>query len=74
MLHYGSPTPKKSYLFSNSRHVSQIYMGKLRGWSKKKRALKATGQSHELVTKYTDSQGKRRWKGNAQLKGSEWET
>ena len=71
MLHYGSPTPKRSYAFSNSRYVSNLNAGKLKGWSKMKRQLQAQGKSHELVLKYKDAGGKKRWKGSSNLRGSE---
>ncbi|CAK9093029.1 unnamed protein product [Durusdinium trenchii] len=65
MLHYGSPTPKRHYAFSNSRHVARLDAGKLRGWEKRKGVLKTMGKSHDLVDKYVDSNGKARWKGNS---------
>ena len=74
MLHYGGKTPKRHYAFSNSRHVAKLNMGKLKGWRKIRNALEASGQKVQLVDKYEDSQGKKRWKGNAQLRSSEWGT
>ncbi|CAK9002232.1 unnamed protein product [Durusdinium trenchii] len=71
MLHYGGKTPKRHYAFSNSRHVAKLNAGKLTGWAKRKRALESLGQGTKLVDKYVDSQGKARWKGNKELRGSE---
>ena len=71
MLHYNGPTPKRHYGFSNSRQVSQIDAGKLRGWATLKKILKDSGKTHQLVDHYVDKSGKRRWKGNANLRASE---
>ena len=73
MLHYGSATPKKSYAFSNSRHVSNLNAGKLRNWAATKKALKEKGQHSDLVVKYEDRNGKKRWKGSKQLRRSEFD-
>ena len=72
MLHYGGPTPKRHYAFSNSRHVASLNAGSLRGWAKQKRAMQELGKTHELVDKYIDSNGQSRWKGNKRLRSSEW--
>ena len=72
MIHYGGPTPKRHYAFSNSRHVASLNAGKLKGWAKKKRVLKAQGKHRELVQKYQDSRGQRRWKGTKALRSSEF--
>ena len=72
MLHYGAPTPKREYAVSNSRHISNLFAGKLRGWAQRKAALGLGESGKELVTKYTDKQGKARWKGKkGTLKESE---
>ena len=71
MLHYNGPTPKRHYGFSNSRQVSQLDAGKLRGWATLKKILKDSGKTHQLVDHYVDKSGKRRWKGNANLRSSE---
>lgn len=73
MYHYGGPTPKRHYAFSNSRHVGRLDAGKLKGWATKKQALKDSGHGHELVDKYKDRDGQLRWKGNKNLRGSEYE-
>jgi len=74
MLHYGHPTPKRSYAYSNSRHVANLYAGKLKGWSKVKKTLAAQGLSHDLVVKYQDANGKKRWKGSSKLRSSQYAT
>ena len=71
MLHYGGPTPKRHYAFSNSRHVSALNRGRLRGWVQKNKTVK--GKKHELVDKYKDSTGRQRFKGNKSLRASEWD-
>ena len=71
MLHYGGPTPKKHIAFSNSPHVAGLWMGKLKNWLQTKQKLKEAGKSVELVQKYVDKHGKKRWKGTKQLRGSE---
>jgi hypothetical protein len=71
MLHYGGPTPKPLYAFSNSRHVEKLNQGKLEGGADKKRVLQTQGKSKELVVKYKDSSGKQRWKGSSELRSSE---
>ena len=71
MLHYGGPTPKRHYAFSNCRHVANLNAGKLRGWARVKKALKQDGKLQSLVDHYVDKQGKKRWKGNKSLRASE---
>ena len=48
-----------------------LWAGKLKNWAKTKAKLKTEGKAVELVDKYTDGAGKRRWKGNKALRGSE---
>lgn len=71
MLHYGGPTPKRHYAFSNSRWVAKLDLGKLRGWAQRKKVLKTIGKGYDLVDHYVDAQGKKRWKGNRLLRSSE---
>ena len=72
MIHYGAPTPKRQYALSNSRHVSSLFAGKLRGWAQEKAARGLLESGKELVTKYVDKKGQRRWKGKkGTLKESE---
>ena len=71
MRHYGGPTPKRHYLYSNSAAVKQLDRGQLRGWKKEKTEREAQGTHRPLVDKYTDKQGKRRYKGNKTLRQSE---
>ena len=71
MLHYGGPTPKRHYAFSNSRWVAKLDLGKLRGWAQRKKVLKSIGKGYDLVDHYIDAQGKKRWKGNRLLRSSE---
>ena len=71
MLHYGGPTPKRHIAFANSIHVASLWAGKLKNWAKTKAKLKTQGEAVELVDKYMDGAGKRRWKGNKALRGSE---
>ena len=46
-------------------------MGRLIGWAQRKKALQLDGKSRDLVIKYEDGKGKRRWKGSKLLRGSE---
>ena len=71
LLHYGGPTPKPLFAFSNSRHVERLNKGPLKGWMEKKKALKDSGKSKDLVIKYIDGHGKRRYKGSSELRSSE---
>lgn len=71
MLHYGGPTPKRHYAFSNSQWVAKLDLGKLRGWAQRKKVLKTIGKGYDLVDHYIDAQGKKRWKGNQLLRSSE---
>ena len=72
MIHFGGPTPKPHYAYSNSRHVGRLNQGKLEGWSQKKKSLENQGLGKKLVTKYIDGKGKERWKGTRELQSSEW--
>ena len=71
MHHYGAATPKRLYVFGNSRHVGGLNKGKLKDWAKTKKDLKTKGVSKDLVVKYKDSQGQQRWKGSPDMKASE---
>ena len=62
MLHYGGPTPKRHFAYSNSKCVLQLNRGRLRGWKKKKQG--------NPVKHYTDARGKRRFVGTKFLKGT----
>ncbi|CAK9045371.1 Uncharacterized protein SCF082_LOCUS25635 [Durusdinium trenchii] len=69
MLAYGGPTPKPHYALSNSKHISKLWTGKLRGWAKAVRENPT--KKSKTVIKYQDSNGKHRWKGSAKLRQSE---
>ena len=66
MLHYGGPTPKRHFAYSNSKCVLQLNRGRLRGWKKKK--------DGNPVKHYVDRRGKRRFVGTKFLKGTGRET
>ena len=73
MLHYGGPTPKRHYAYSNTRHVAALDAGRLKGWAKRKRDREASGEHQpSLVDKYVDGNGQARWKGNKHMRGSEY--
>lgn len=76
MIHYGGPTPKKHYALSNSPDISKLNRGKfcMKKWLKKKQELQKEGLHQKLVEQYTDSNGKKRWKGTKALRSSEWGT
>ena len=72
MLHYGGPTPKRHVAWANSPHIRFLDMGRLIGWAKRKREMQQRGIApKELVQKYVDKNGKRRYKGSKSLKSSE---
>ena len=54
--------------------MANLYAGKLKGWSKVKKTLAAQGLSHDLVVKYQDANGKKRWKGSSKLRSSQYAT
>ena len=63
MIHYGGPTPKRHWVYSNSRSVLGLNRGKLRGWKKNKSATAP-------VRHYRDAEGKKRYVGTKHLKGT----
>lgn len=69
MLHYGGPTPKRHYCYSNSRHIGKLWRGRLVGWAKRP---KGERERKKTTTTYQGRDGKRRFKGNALLKRSEF--
>ena len=71
MIHYGGNTPKRHYALGNSSGLSGLWSGKLRGWKEKKKALQEKNKSVDLVIKYIDKNGQRRWKGSKHLRASE---
>ncbi|CAL1167367.1 unnamed protein product [Cladocopium goreaui] len=71
MLHYGGASPKPLFGFSNSKHVGKLNQGRLQGWATKKKSLKEKGTHKDLVIKYVDSNGRKRWKGSPDLRSSE---
>ena len=72
MLHYGSVTPKRHYMLSNSPYIGGLWLGKLRNWAIPKAELASKGQGKTLVIKYVDKHGKQRWKGSKSLRSSEF--
>ena len=74
MYHYGYETPKKLYAFCNSRQIGHLNQGQLLDWAQKKKDLRDKGKTKELVVRYEDSTGKKRWKGSSELRNSEWES
>ena len=57
---YGSPSPKRSWAYSNSSAVRQLDVG----WKRMKSKI-------STVTKYVDGKGRQRYKGSPQLKSTE---
>ncbi|CAK9112297.1 unnamed protein product [Durusdinium trenchii] len=62
MRGWGSNTPKRTILWSNSRGVRKFATHKKYAKGKKK---------NQLATVYIDSNGKKRYQGNSRLKGSQ---
>ena len=71
MLHYGGLSPKRHYMLANTKHKAGLWVSKLRNWAQKKKELEKQGKYAQLVTKYVDKKGKRRYKGSAKLRSSE---
>ena len=65
MAHYKSKTPKRHLAFGNTKVLLALDRGRLR---KEKRAGVSKVQT---AVHYLDKQGKKRYKGTAQLKGTE---
>ena len=65
MLHYGAPTPKRHFAYSNSRCVLKLSRGKLRGWRKNVSAKRP-------VRHYQDKHGKKRYVGTKFLTSTGW--
>ena len=63
MAHFGSATPKGHLLYSNSTAINEFDMGKL--------AVRARKGGPKTVVQYKDAQGRSRFKGTRNLKGTE---
>ena len=69
MGHYGAPTPKPHYGYSNSAAISKLYAGTAAGF-KRKREEEGLPKI-ETCTQCIDKDGKARYKGTRQLKKTE---
>ena len=65
MLHYGSGSPKRHVMFSNSPHVARLWVSKLTGWTKDQ------NRDRKPCRTYVDKSGKKRFVGTKFLKGTE---
>lgn len=65
MYHYGSTSPKRHVIFSNSSHVSKLSMGRLLGWKA------ASNHGRKPCRSYKGKDGKRRFHGTRHLKRTE---
>ena len=65
MWHYGAPTPKRHFAYSNSPCIRSFSRGKLRGWKKKVRP-----GAPKSAYYYKDAKGKKRYVGTKFLKGT----
>lgn len=65
MGHYHAATPKRHYCYGNSKSILKIDKGRLQGWKPKDGKKVVTAQH------YKDKNGKSRYKGTAELKGTE---
>ena len=77
MQHYGSGTPKRQYMYSNSSAIGSIDRGRLlvtKPGKKKKRACgkDAKANAKKTVRHYVNSEGKRCWTGTEFLKRTEY--
>ena len=69
MYHYGGMTPKKHYAYANSSTIASLWVQRLTGWTK---IPKEEREKRKTTTVYKDGKGKTRYKGNANLRRSEW--
>ena len=69
MYHYGGMTPKKHYAYANSSAIASLWVQRLTGWTK---IPKEERERRKTTTVYKDGTGKTRFKGNANLRKSEW--
>ena len=67
MHHYGAPTPKPHYAYSNSPEIKRVHKGKLTGW-KKKTANEGGIQTCEV---YQNKRGETCFKGTKRLRETE---
>ena len=65
MLHYGASSPKRHVMFSNSPHISKLWVSRLVGWKKSNNA------GAKPCRTYHDRSGKKRFVGTRFLKGTE---
>ena len=65
MGHYDAPTPKRHYAYANTPVVLRLDRGVLQKWKPK------TGKKVKTVEHYVDKNGKKRYKGTKQLRGTE---
>ena len=66
MRHYGSPTPKRHYGYSNSGVVMRLDLGKLYTTQRAPRS-----QRIRTADVYVDRHGTKRYKGNKNLRSTE---
>ena len=67
MAHWGSPTPKRQYMYSNCAAVSTLDRGKLHltTWRKKNK------NAPQTTKRYKDGKGRDCWSGTDQLRKTE---
>ena len=68
MSHYGSPTPKRQYMWSSSTCVGQLDKGKLH-------MVTSSDRKHDgpkSARYYRNKHGKKCWEGTRHLKKTEW--
>ncbi len=65
MLHYGSSSPKRHVMFSNSSHITKLWRGKLLGWKKN------NNSDTKPCKTYLDGSGRKRFCGTKFLKSTE---
>lgn len=61
MAHYSARTAKRHYCYANTPSILRIDKGKLTGWKNKVKS----------ADRYIDGSGKKRYKGNANLRATE---
>ncbi len=69
MCFFGSKSPKRTALWSNSKLIKKFWLGKLSKQVREK--LQKEHPTFKTVVKYVDKDGKRRFHGSKQLRSTQ---
>lgn len=67
MAHYEAMSPKRHYMWANSREILKVDKGKLSGWRNDQRRPK-----RRTCVQYESADGKKRFHGTSELKKTEF--